>query len=81
MDPKSSAPGNLASRQISAKSEELSPNGWQLVASQYIDPAKLIHKLKDKFGEGTYEVEMRHNKYMIHAKGELTEDDIKACHY
>ncbi|KAI1440061.1 hypothetical protein F5Y02DRAFT_404042 [Annulohypoxylon stygium] len=61
--------------------QQPAPNDCQLIPSQYIDPAKLIRKLDERFGEGAYQVEMRHNQYMIHAKEHLTEDDIKACSY
>ncbi|KAI4870332.1 hypothetical protein F4820DRAFT_253061 [Hypoxylon rubiginosum] len=57
------------------------PDGYQLIASQYIDPTKLVRKLNEKFGEDSYRVEMRHNQYIIRAQGHLTEDDIKACYY
>lgn len=51
----------------------------QKIPCRYVpNPNRLSQVLKDRFLEGTYKVEMRHNVYQIYAPGELSLVSIPA---
>ncbi|KAK3313299.1 hypothetical protein B0H66DRAFT_628943 [Apodospora peruviana] len=53
----------------------------QSIDGRIVDPIKLSALLEQKFGKGAYEVEMRHNRFLVRARSELTDDEIRQSYY
>ncbi|KAI7773731.1 hypothetical protein LA080_010028 [Diaporthe eres] len=53
----------------------------QIIDSRLIDPQKLHDKLVHRFGLGNYQIEMRHNKFILLARAHLTPNEILECRY
>ncbi|KAI0882884.1 uncharacterized protein GGS22DRAFT_168997 [Annulohypoxylon maeteangense] len=55
------------------------PIQTQLIDSRHIrDPTHLVLLLNDEYGNGNYEVEMRHNYFTIRAPGKLQWSQVSA---
>ncbi|KAI1370674.1 hypothetical protein F4677DRAFT_347494 [Hypoxylon crocopeplum] len=59
-----------------------SPIQTQLIDSRHVrDSMHLVLLLNDQYGDGNYEVEMRHNYFTIRAPGTLQWNQVYArCH-
>ncbi|KAI0139981.1 hypothetical protein F4776DRAFT_614925 [Hypoxylon sp. NC0597] len=56
-----------------------SPIETQLIDSRHVrDPMHLVLLLNDEYGNGNYEVEMRHNYFTIRAPGRLQWSQVYA---
>ncbi|KAI0838823.1 hypothetical protein F5Y06DRAFT_266635 [Hypoxylon sp. FL0890] len=56
-----------------------SPIETQLIDSRHVrDPMHLVLLLNDEYGNGNYEVEMRHNCFTIRAPGRLQWSQVYA---
>ncbi|KAI1456412.1 hypothetical protein F4805DRAFT_432794 [Annulohypoxylon moriforme] len=68
--------GNQKAMQIGRNK---SPIQTQLIDSRHVrDPTHLVLLLNDEYGNGNYEVEMRHNCFTIRAPGRLQWSHVSA---